>query len=73
DSRLTETGRYDWNDRHLKLFSQTGDHFSAAVLSKYRAGNQAELVLTDEKSAVLGSVTLDRQVFSLSAAGRYVA
>ncbi|MEG0441353.1 MAG: DUF5711 family protein [Oscillospiraceae bacterium] len=73
DEKLVQTGSYGWPDRHLKLFSQSGDDFSAMVLGKYRAGSQAELVLLDNKSAEIGSVNLTEQVLSLSASGRYVA
>lgn len=73
DEKLVQTGSYDWSDRHLKLFSQAGDDFSAMVLGKYRAGSQAELILLDNKSAEIGSVSLTEQVLSLSAAGRYIA
>ncbi|MEG1072164.1 MAG: DUF5711 family protein [Oscillospiraceae bacterium] len=73
DSNLTQTGSYDWSERHLKLFSQDGDDFSAMVLGKYRAGSQSELVLTDSKGVKLGGIDLTEQVLSLSAAGRYIA
>lgn len=62
----------DWSNRYLKRFSLDGDGFTAALLGLYRAGSQAELCTVD-RDGVRKTVSYDRQVLSLAAAGRYVA
>lgn len=44
-----------------------------ALLGKYRAGSQATLQVIDDTGTVKGSLDLNQQVLSLSAAGRYLA
>ncbi len=64
--------QYDYSDRYLKEFSLDGDGFTALLLGKYRAGSAADLVLVDSTGQVKHSLSLNQQVLSLSAAGRYV-
>ena len=62
----------DWSDMHLKRYTLAGDGFAAALLGKYRAGSQAELWVVDADGG-RRTLTVNEQVLSLSAAGRYVA
>lgn len=79
DSSLTVAGRdgaagtYDYDGRYLKEFSLGGDDFAALVLGKYRAGTVAELVVVDPSGVASASLSLNEQLLSLSAAGRYIA
>lgn len=63
----------DWSDRYLKLYTLSGDGFAVALLGKYRAGSQATLTVVDTTGQVSGTLDLNEQVLSLSAAGRYIA
>lgn len=64
-------GEYSYGGRYLKGYSLDGDDFSALLLGKYRAGSTAEFVLVDAAGQEHRALTLDRQLFSLSAAGHY--
>lgn len=66
-------GGYTYSGRYLKGFSLEGDGFAALLLGKYRAGSNAVLTIVDGAGAVQASLSIDEQVLSLSAAGRYVA
>ena len=61
------------SNQYLKLYDLSGDGFAAALLGKYRAGSQATLQVIDDTGTVKGSLDLNQQVLSLSAAGRYLA
>ena len=43
------------------------------LLGKYRAGTQAQLVVTDSAGEATATLDVGAQVLSLSAAGRYIA
>lgn len=73
DSDASLLGTANWSNRYLKAFSLQGDGFAVALLGKYRAGTQAELSVMDTSAASVGSLSLDEQVLSVSAAGRYFA
>lgn len=64
-------GTYSYAGRYLKGYSLEGDEFSTLLLGKYRAGSSADLVLVDAAGQEHASLTLDRQLLSLSAAGHY--
>lgn len=67
------TGTYSYDGRYLKGFSLAGDGTAALLLGKYRAGSTAELVVADSQGQARAVLSLDEQVLSISAAGRYVA
>lgn len=62
----------DWSDKHLKRYTLSGSGFAAALLGKYRAGSQAELLVVNADGSSR-TLSLNEQVLSLDAAGRYVA
>lgn len=64
---------YDYSDRYLKAFSLDGDGHTALLLGKYRAGSAAELTIVGDQGEVTASLSLNEQVLSISAAGRYIA
>lgn len=65
--------RYDFQGSHLKRASLDGNEFAALLLSPSQSGNTGTLVTVDYDGQVLGTLELEEQVLSLSAAGRYVA
>lgn len=67
------TAWLDWSDQYLKLYDLSGNGFAAALLGKYRAGSQAALQVVDDAGALTGTLELNEQVLSLSAAGQYLA
>lgn len=73
DGGGTVLGIQDWSDRILKAYTLSGNGFSAALLGRYRADSQASLSVVDSSAVLTGTLTLDSQVLSLDAAGRYFA
>ena len=67
------TGSCDYEGTYLRRCSLSGDGMAALVLGRYRSGTQAQLLTVDASGAVLGRLDIDRDVVSLSAAGKYVA
>lgn len=61
-----------WADKYLRRYTLSGDGFAAALLGKYWAGSQAELWVVDDQGQ-RRSLSLNEQVMSISAAGRYLA
>ena len=73
DDQASLLSFHNWSDRYLKAYSLSGDGFAVALLGKYRAGSQAELLVVDSEGTASGSLHLDEQVLSIDAAGRYLA
>lgn len=73
DAQGAALGRLDWSDRILKACSLSGDGFAAVLLGRYRTGSQSTLSIVDSDGVLTGSLDLDEQVLSVSAAGRYFA
>lgn len=69
----TLEGFYSYGGRYLKAFSLDGDGTAALLLGKYRAGSSAVLVVVSKDGAAQASLSVDEQVLSFSAAGRYIA
>ena len=66
-------GRYSYGNYYLRDFSMDGDGFTALLLGKYRlGGGQSVLVLLNNKCEVIDTLTLEEEVVSISAAGRYI-
>lgn len=63
---------YDYAGRYLKSFSLGGEDFTVLLLGKYRAGSAAELTVVGEDGQATASLSLNEQLLSLSAAGRYI-
>lgn len=66
-------GSYDYSGQYLKGFSLNGEGYAVLLLGKYRAGSAADLIVLDHTGQVKASSSLHDQVFSLSAAGNYIA
>ncbi|MCD7927306.1 MAG: DUF5711 family protein [Oscillospiraceae bacterium] len=63
---------WSYQDLHLRDYA-VSSQLAAILVSKYQSGNQTQLYLIDSSGESTGSLSLDEQVLSLSAAGRYVA
>lgn len=68
----TTTSFYDFEGTYLRCCCLSDD-FAAVLLGRYKSGTQARLVTVDEEGQLLGEAEADREVLSVSAAGRYVA
>jgi hypothetical protein len=66
-------GSFSYNDRYLRGYHLGGDSFAALLLSKYQVGVTAELTTVGPDGKQIASISLNEQVLSMSAAGRYVA
>ena len=62
----------DWSDKYLRRYTLSGEGFAVALLSRFRAGGQAELWVVDAKGG-RRTLELNEQVMSIAAAGRYLA
>lgn len=69
----TPIGSYSYSGRFLKEYSLGGEGFAVLLLGKYRAGTLSDLVVMDQNGASSAVLSVSDQVFSLSAAGRYIA
>lgn len=65
--------KYVFSGRYLKNFTLDGEGYAVLLLGKYRAGSEAELAVIDTDGEVSAALTLNEQIFALSAAGRYIA
>lgn len=66
------TGSYSYAGRYLKGFSLEGEGTAVLLLGKYRAGSTADLVVVSPEGEETAILSLEEQVLSISAAGRYV-
>lgn len=66
-------GSYDYGGRYLKEFSLDGDGFAVVLLGKYRAGTLSDLTVVDPQGQAAAVLSVNEQILSLSAAGRYIA
>lgn len=64
---------YDFEGTYLRRCSMDGDGFAAALLGRYKSGIQTQLVTVDHTGAQLAILDMEKEVLSLSAAGKYVA
>lgn len=69
----TVTGSCNYGDLYLKGFSLDGDGTAVLLLGKFRAGTSAELWVVNADGKTQALLSIEEQVLSLSAAGRYVA
>lgn len=69
---LSQSGEYDWSDRHLKRYSLLADDCVVILTSKYRSGSQTTLEVLDRSGQVTASLEESRPISALSAAGRYI-
>lgn len=74
---LTDKGEnqaeYRFDPAYLKGYTLDGDGFAALMLGKYRAGSAQHVVTVDQDAQEIARQTLNGQVLSMSASGRYLA
>lgn len=68
-----EAAFYDFEGTYLRRCSLEGEGFAALLLGRYKSGTQTQLVTVDEEGTQLAILDVDKEVLSLSAAGKYVA
>ncbi len=61
-----------WASRYLRQYDLGGSGFAAVLVSRHKAGSQAELLIVNEKGEV-NTLAVNEQVLAISAAGQYVA
>ena len=66
----TEKGVYGFDGRYLLDYELGRAGFAAVFVSAYRSGGGGTLLTLDGRGQVLGSAELDRDVVSMSAAGK---
>jgi len=71
-ARSEEHTLFDYDQRHLKAFTLSGDGGSVLLLGKYQAGSTADLIVVNDAGEQTGSLPFNEQVLSLSASGRYI-
>ena len=63
----------DYSGKYLSGYAIDSSSFTALVLSDYLVGNQGSIVTIDPSGKMLGTLTTDRKVLSISADGDYLA
>lgn len=66
-------GSYRFEYPYLRAQSMSGADFAVLLLSRYRSGSALRLVSVDAEGEKLGSLDAQREILSVSAAGRYIA
>jgi len=64
---------YAFDPAFLKSYTLDGDGFAALLLGKYRAGSARDVVTIGHDGQVIARQELNRQILSMTAAGRYLA
>ena len=64
---------FDFGGEYLRRCSLEGDGFAAVLLGRYKSGTQMRLVSVDDEGQLLAELEVDKEVLSISAAGKYAA
>lgn len=80
DSKLTladpsgkTEGEYTYGSEYLREFDCQGDGYAVLLLNRYQSGSVGRLVTVDEDGTETASLDVNKEVLSVSAAGRYIA
>lgn len=68
-----QLGDYAYNDFYLRACSFGGDGYVTLLLGRYKSGNIGALMTLNERGELIAAQEVNREVLSLSAAGKYVA
>ena len=71
DGEVEDT--YSYQGDYLRGYDLNGDGFAALLLNRYRSGSVGRLVTVGEDGEEIASLDVNREVLSISAAGRYLA
>lgn len=64
---------YAYSSEYLREYDIGGDGFTALLLNRYQSGSVGRLVTVSPEGEEIASLDLNREVRSLSAAGKYLA
>nr|WP_326185049.1 DUF5711 family protein [uncultured Oscillibacter sp.] len=67
------TASYAYGGAYLRDYDLSGDGFAVLLLNRYQSGSVGRLVTVDPEGTELGSLDVNEEVLSVSAAGRYLA
>lgn len=67
------TASYAYGGAYLRDYDLSGDGFAVLLLNRYQSGSVGRLVTVDAEGTELGSLDVNEEVLSVSAAGRYLA
>ncbi|MCD7761367.1 MAG: DUF5711 family protein [Clostridiales bacterium] len=72
DNELQELGSWTESSGYLQSYSLR-DEYAVEYFSYYRSGALGEIVVLDDQGAVSGTLEMEGEVLSVTAAGRYIA
>ena len=64
---------YSYQGAYLREYDISGDGFTTLLLNRYQSGSVGRLVTVDTDGEELGSLDVNEEIQSISAAGRYLA
>lgn len=64
---------YSYQGAYLREYAISGDGFTTLLLNRYQSGSVGRLVTVDADGEELGSLDVNAEIQSISAAGRYLA
>ena len=73
DAKGEVTASYSYGGAYLRDYDLSGDGFAVLLLNRYQSGSVGRLVTVDADGTELGSLDVNEEVLSVSAAGRYLA
>lgn len=73
DTKGEITANYSYGGAYLRDYDLSGDGFAVLLLNRYQSGSVGRLVTVDADGTELGSLDVNEEVLSVSAAGRYIA
>lgn len=73
DTKGEVTANYSYGGAYLRDYDLSGDGFAVLLLNRYQSGSVGCLVTVDTDGTELGSLDVNEEVLSVSAAGRYIA
>lgn len=65
--------QYNFDTYYLRDFDCSGDVFSAVLLNRYQAGNEAQVVSIDHTGNQLAAINITEEVMDISVSGNYLA
>lgn len=73
DTKGEVMANYSYGGAYLRDYDLSGDGFAVLLLNRYQSGSVGRLVTVDADGTELGSLDVNEEVLSVSAAGRYIA
>lgn len=72
DTKGEIAAAYSYQGAYLREYALSGDGFTALLLNRYQSGSVGRLVTVDASGEELGTLDVNEEVQSVSAAGRYL-